>query len=61
MVKPIRNKAQYEETLARVYSLMQKSIKPESKESDELEILSILIRIYEAEHYAVPKPSPPAA
>ena len=58
MVKPIKNKAQYEEALVRVYSLMQKSIKPESKESDELEILSILIRIYEAEHYPIPKPTP---
>ena len=36
----------------------QKNIKPESKESDELEVLSILIKEYELEHYPVPKPSP---
>ncbi|WP_431210280.1 helix-turn-helix domain-containing protein [Puia sp. P3] len=37
---------------------MQKEIKPESKESDELEVWSALIKIYELEHYPVPKPSP---
>jgi HTH-type transcriptional regulator/antitoxin HigA len=58
MLKPIKNKAQYEDALARVYSLMQKNIKPESKESDELEVLSILVKIYEEEHYPVPKPTP---
>ena len=34
------------------------NIKPDSKESDELEILSILIKEYENEHYPVPKPNP---
>ena|SRR5450756_2124188 len=58
MLRPIRNNAQYEEALARVYVLMQKDLKPESKDSDELEILSILIREYELEHYPVPKPTP---
>lgn len=58
MLKPIKNKSQYEDALARVYELMQKKLKPESKESDELEILSILIKEYELEHYPVPKPSP---
>jgi HTH-type transcriptional regulator/antitoxin HigA len=58
MLKPIKNNAQYEDGLARVYALMQKNLKPESKESDELEVLSILIKEYELEHYPVPKPSP---
>jgi HTH-type transcriptional regulator/antitoxin HigA len=58
MLKPIRNNAQYEDALARVYALMQKDLKPESKDSDELEILSILIKEYEQEHYPVPNPSP---
>jgi HTH-type transcriptional regulator/antitoxin HigA len=58
MLRPIKNKAQYEEALARVYDLMQKNIKPESKESDELEVLSILVKEYEQEHYPVSKPSP---
>lgn len=58
MLKPIKNKKQYEESLARTYSLLQKNIKAGSKESDELEILSILIKEYENVHLPVPKPEP---
>ncbi len=58
MQKPIKNNIQYEDALARVYTLMQQDIKPDSKESDELEILSILVKEYEKEHYPVAKPNP---
>jgi|SRR5579859_5443070 len=58
MLKPIKNEAQYEDALARVYELMQKDLKPESGDSDELEILSILIKEYELKHYPVSKPTP---
>ena len=58
MLKPIKNDLQYEDALARAYKLMQKNIKPDSKESDELEILSILIKEYENELYPIPKPNP---
>ena len=58
MLKPIKNDAQYEDALHRVYLLMQKNIKADSKESDELEILSILVKEYENEHYTMPKPNP---
>ncbi|TDX00345.1 helix-turn-helix domain-containing protein [Dinghuibacter silviterrae] len=58
MLKPIKNDVQYEDALARVYELMQTELKPESKESDELEVLSILVKEYEIDHYPVPKPSP---
>ncbi|MBN8860425.1 MAG: transcriptional regulator [Sphingobacteriales bacterium] len=58
MLKPIKNNQQYEDALARTYKLMQKNIKPNSKESDELEILAILIKEYENEHYPIPKPNP---
>lgn len=58
MLKPIKNSQQYENALARAYALMQKNIKPDSKESDELEILSILIKEYENERYPVQKPNP---
>lgn len=58
MLKPIKNSQQYEDALAHAYELMQKNIKPDSKESDELEILSILIKEYENERYPVPKPNP---
>jgi len=58
MLKPIRNKAQYEDALVRIYELMQKDVKPESKDSDELEVLSILVKEYELKHYPMPNPSP---
>ncbi|MEX2234671.1 MAG: transcriptional regulator [Cyclobacteriaceae bacterium] len=37
---------------------MQKDIKPASKESDELEVLSILVKEYEQKHLPIPKPNP---
>ena len=58
MLKPIKNDVQYEDALARIYELMQKELKPESKESDELEVLSILVKEYELDHYPIQKPSP---
>ena len=58
MLRPIKNNAQYEDALERAYTLMQKKLKPDSMESDELEILSILIKVYEKEHYPIPKPDP---
>jgi HTH-type transcriptional regulator/antitoxin HigA len=58
MVRPIKNEQQYEETLIRVYALLQKDLKPDSKDSDEMEILSILVKEYENEHYPVAQPNP---
>lgn len=57
-VKTHKNVQQYEEMLERVYELMQKEIKPDSKDSDELEFLSILIKKYENDNYPVLKPNP---
>ena len=58
MLKPIKNKKQYEDALARIYTLMQKELKEDSKQADELEILSILVKEYENVHYPVPNPNP---
>jgi len=58
MLKPIKNEQQYEQALERVYLLLQKDLSPDSRESDELEVLSILIKEYENEHYPVPSPNP---
>ncbi len=57
MLKPIKTNQECEQALVRVYNLMQKNIKPNSKESDELEILSILIKEYESTVYKLPKSS----
>jgi HTH-type transcriptional regulator / antitoxin HigA len=58
MLRPIRTEAQYEAALAKAYRLMQKPLKAGSKESDELEILSMLIERYEVLQYPVPPPHP---
>lgn len=58
MLKPIRTERDYDSALERAYRLMQKDIKPKSKESDELEVLSMLIERYEAEHYVILPPNP---
>ena len=58
MLRPIKNNTQYETTLERIYTLLQSEIKPNSNESDELEILSILVKEYENEYYPVPAPNP---
>ena len=58
MLKPIKTEEQYEISLERVFELMQKDIKPNSIQSDELEILSILIKNYEDEKYPIEKPNP---
>jgi len=58
MLKAIKTKKEYEAALARAYELMQKDLKPNSKLSDELEVLSILIEAYENKHYPIPPPHP---
>jgi len=58
MLKPVKTKKQYEDALVRIYTLMQKELKKDSKQADELEILSLLVKEYEIVHYPVPKPNP---
>ena len=58
MLKPIKNNREYDLALAKVYNLMQKDIKPGSRQSDEMEILSILVKEYEDKRFPVPKPNP---
>ncbi len=58
MIRPIKNNDQYEEALEKAYELMQLDLKEGTSESDELEVLSILIKEYELEHFPIPKPTP---
>ena len=54
----IRTEELFEHTLARIYELMQLDLQPDSEESDELEILSMLVKRYEDERYPIPEPTP---
>ncbi len=58
MIKPIKNKKQYQEYLKQAYELMQLAVKSNSVESDKLELLSILIEQYEKVNYPVAPPHP---
>jgi HTH-type transcriptional regulator/antitoxin HigA len=58
MIKPINNKSQHEQYLSRAYELMQLDLKPNSAESDELELLSILIEAFEKENFPIESPNP---
>ena len=58
MLKPIKTEKEYDNALAHVYELMQTDIIEGSAISDELEILSLLIKEYELVHYPVSYPNP---
>jgi HTH-type transcriptional regulator/antitoxin HigA len=55
-IKPIKTKKNYQQALARLELIFD--AKKNSKESDELEILSILIEKYEDEHFSIGFPDP---
>ena len=54
MLNQIKTQADYDIALERVYKLMQENITPNSKESEELENLSILIKEFESKAYKLP-------
>ena len=58
MLKPIKTEEEYNNVLAHIYDLMQREIKEGSTKSDELEVLSILVKEYELVHYPVSLPNP---
>ena len=51
MINQIKTQDECEIALDRVYKLMQENIAPNSKESEELENLSILIKEFESKVY----------
>lgn len=58
MLRPIKDNIHHEKYLERAFKLMQLDLKPNSKESDELEVLSILIEAYEKKNYPIEPPNP---
>ena len=49
----IPNEDVYRLAKERVYDLMQIDLAPDSKESDELELIGLLVEQYESEHYPI--------
>ena len=58
MLRPIKSKEEHSIYLSRAYELMQLDLSPNSKESDELEVISILIEAYEKENFPIESPNP---
>ena len=55
-IKPIKNEQNYQETLSIIENLM--SAKPNTKEMDELEVLTTLVEAYEEQFYKIDAPDP---
>ncbi|MDF1883630.1 DNA-binding protein [Sulfurimonas sp. SAG-AH-194-C21] len=58
LLKPIKNEADYDKALSRVDELMELNPKLETRESDELEVLVMLIEKYEEQEWAISEPDP---
>lgn len=58
MLKPIKNKKEYKAAIDRIYKLMQKDIKVNSDEYNELDVLSILVESYESKNFPIGLPDP---
>ena len=58
MLKAIKSKKAYEETLNRIYGLMQLDLKINTDDYNELEILSILVEDYENKSFPISLPDP---
>ncbi len=57
-IAPIRNETDYEKALMRIDELMESNPELNTQESDELEILSMLIEKYEEIHWFIAEPDP---
>jgi len=57
-IRPIRTEKDYDDALDRVDALMELDPKPGTKESDELEILVIIIENYEEKKWHISEPDP---
>ena len=56
MIKPIKNKKEYEVALKRLDKIFDAPV--HSKDGDEAEVLSMLIESYENEKYPIGEPDP---
>jgi HTH-type transcriptional regulator / antitoxin HigA len=58
MLKPIRTKKEYKAAIERIYELMQKEIKVNSEDYNELDVLSIFVENYESKNFPIEMPDP---
>jgi HTH-type transcriptional regulator/antitoxin HigA len=55
-IAPIRTTRDYERALHRIERLMD--AKPDTKNGDQLDVLTILVEAYEAKHHVIYPPDP---
>ena len=55
-ILPIKNIADYQATLERIYELMD--AKPDTPEGDELEVLALMVDAWEDTHHPIDDPDP---
>ena len=55
-IKPIRNDIDYQNALSRLETLW--GAKPDTAEGDELDVLMVLVEVYEKDHYPMPPSDP---
>lgn len=55
-IRPIKNQKDYEKVLDRIEKIHD--AKPNTRESDELEVLLVLVENYEEKHYVIDAPTP---
>jgi HTH-type transcriptional regulator/antitoxin HigA len=58
MLNSIRTKKEYEAAVENIYELMQKDIKENSHDYNELGVLSILVDNYESRNFPIDLPDP---
>jgi len=58
MLKPIRTNKEYKIAIDRIYALMQKDIKVNSEDYNELDVLSIFVENYESKNFPIEMPDP---
>jgi len=59
--KILKTEQEYNEAIGRIYELIQSTenaIEPDTAEGEELELLSLLVELYEKEHYPIEAPNP---
>lgn len=57
-LKPIKTKKEYEAFLDWVDILFDKKVKASTSQGEELQVVLLLIKQYEDEHFPIPKPDP---
>ena len=57
-IKPIKTKKQYGQWLQWADEQFDKTPKPNSAEGEKLQVILVLLKNYEDEHFPVPKPDP---